>query len=357
MHFSRTSPEAIVTRLSAEEQVVIGSVLGDLVKGFGGIDQQLFRPAQSELESLAALVGAAAPLEELLLSPAQYMLLLDAISYADDTFGTERSDEFRPSIGNVRNDMHTFRRRPRAVLRRAESDRLHSLHDELFPIAQDIELDSVFLERDFNALKNHDSERPIANDRYLYVVFLYFRDAKSNPARIRCWCEFTTTAPANDVAELDAFVLTATLDLLRDAIVPASERLELLWNHGQDAVNEQHGWDEIAEWKATKTLTFGEFRFSGGYCTNLFEREEGGQITACQALTGVFYRGGDEFWATASAGLQFSPKIARCERDFATYQRSKQVFAYASTFSLEQLVSKVSEEPAGGTNVAFQPWE
>lgn len=357
MHFSRTSPETIITRFSAEEQAVIGWVLGDLSKNFSGIDQRLFRPARGELEALAALVGAAVPQEELLLSLAQYMLLLEAFSYADDTFGKERSDEFRRGIGKVRGDLHTFRRRPRAVLPRRESDARHPFHDEVFPDAQDLELVSVYLERDFNALKNHDGTSPIVLGGYLYVVFLYFRDAKGNPARIRCWCEFSTNAPEKNVAQLDAFALAATRDLLRDAIVPAFEMLELLWDHGQDAVNELHGWDEMAAWKATNKLTFGEFRFSYGYCTDRFEREKDGEISACQALTAVFYRGGNEIWATASAGLQFSPQTARCERDFATYQRSKQVFGYAAGLSLEQLVSKVSEKPAGGTDVGFQPWE
>lgn len=83
------------------------------------------------------------------------------------------------------------------------------------------------------------------------------------------------------------------------------------------------------------------------------QRALNGMIAAWQSITAVYFRDRNEIWGTASVALTFSLKTAPADRDFATYERCKQVFKAASGLSLEELVSKVTAEPVKHTDIDF----
>ncbi|CAH0496081.1 hypothetical protein [Novosphingobium sp. CECT 9465] len=352
MPFDRKADGTIAMRLLSEERAVVSRVLHVLCREFNKIDPLLFAPSREEVEALHDLIQAVVPEEETVLSAERYMLLLGAISYADDTFGEDYGSK-PMSIRGMRWEFERFRRRPRAVLHRDGVGSRHPFHDELFLDGDGIELTSVYFQRVLDDQGGHDSLSQFPPGRYFYKVFLHFSDAQGNPGRIFCWCEFTTTATVIGVGELDVYALSATLDLLRDAVVPAFGWLELLWNHGSDAINELHGWNVEEARRAVEALYFDEFDFDWGYCHRRHQRELNGRIAAWQSLTAVYYHGRNEIWGTASAALTFSPETTSAERDFATYQRCKQVFQVAGGLSLEVLVAKVVEEPVKLNNVEF----
>ncbi|WP_390478695.1 hypothetical protein [Altererythrobacter sp. MTPC7] len=224
----------------------------------------------------------------------------------------------------------------------------------LTPTPSDIELVSVFLCRDPAALEAHDQHIPIGPGRYHYVVFLFFRDSHGNLSRIRTWCEFIVVGRLGKLQTLDEMAIRETRDLMRNGIMKNAKRLETLWDGGDDRGAKTLDEDRTTGTEFGKVVSENEFCFDHGYWSAQYERQRADRIYTCRPLTAVFWRGPNELWATASAVQDFRPDTAACDRNRAASQRSMQLFRVAASLCVEEMITHISEQPAGSTEVTFQ---
>ncbi|MEE4212975.1 MAG: hypothetical protein V2I43_27325 [Parvularcula sp.] len=225
----------------------------------------------------------------------------------------------------------------------------------LTPAPSDIELVSVFLRRDPAALEAHDQGAPIGPGRFHYLVFLFFRDSRGNLSRIRCWCELSVTNRLAELHALDALAIKDTRDLIRNGIIKNAKRLETLWDKEQGRLAKMLDEDKSFNNPTRETVSANEICFDHGYCSDLCEHQKADRIYTCLALTGVFWRGRNELWATASAVQDFPSNTQADDRDLAVRERSKQLFCVAAELNTEEMKACISAQPSGSTEVFFGP--